>query len=790
MGEGDVQVLLPPFHSVSLRTFHLTMDQLQLRELEARCIQEEQPFCTAACPIHVDVRAFMTALAKGDVRKARKILDRTMPFPEILGRICDQPCRPFCKRGEIGDPLAIGRLEQFCVRTTQTVVKLPKLPAKGGKVAILGAGLSGMTAALDLGRKGRPNTLITSSPAIGGSLHQVAESILPKEVFVQAEATLTGYGVTIQTGTMLDRQAVASLLDEYDAVYCDWDGFDASLLPFALGAPDPLTLALERDGCFGGGCVETGEPFSVMHQVENGRRAALSLERHLQQVSLTAQREKEGACATRMYTVTKDFAPAAEMLPADAEAGYTGEEATQEAARCIRCECMECVKQCVYLQEYKEYPKTLIRKIYNNQAIVQGTRNANKLITACSLCNQCTVICPHDFPVAEVCRSTRVEMVETGHMPPSPHDFALEDMQFSLGEFCALSHHQPGTESSSYLFYPGCQLAGSAPESVKRTYGFLTAHLQGGVGLMLGCCGIPAHWAGRTTLFAETMATFKAEVHRLGQPTVITACSSCLSIFKECAPELTTTSLWEVLDTLPLPQGHSRPIQPLTLHDPCTAREQQDLRASVRSLCTKLGIAVVEHDYSGELADCCGYGGLMQFADKPLGRKAVRHKAGRSDLDGLAYCAMCRDNLAAHGRPVAHLLDYLFPGTDREPLARSNPGFSQRHENRARLKNDLLAEFRPEESVSRPAHTDTRLLISRELEDLLNSRLILAEDLQKVIHHAENTGNYLFNPANGRRLAKYRPVRVTYWVEYESTDEGYLVHNGYSHRMQLPEDSK
>ena len=90
----------------------------------------------------------------------------------------------------------------------------------------------------------------------------------------------------------------------------------------------------------------------------------------------------------------------------------------------------------------------------------------------------------------------------------------------------------------------------------------------------------------------------------------------------------------------------------------------------------------------------------------------------------------------------------------------------------------------------RPAHTALKLVISQELETLLNSRLILIEDLQKVIHHAEQTGRYLITPDNRRRLAKYRPVRVTYWVEYEPIDEGYLVHNGYSHRMQLPEDAQ
>ena len=71
--------------------------------------------------------------------------------------------------------------------------------------------------------------------------------------------------------------------------------------------------------------------------------------------------------------------------------------------------------------------------------------------------------------------------------------------------------------------------------------------------------------------------------------------------------------------------------------------------------------------------------------------------------------------------------------------------------------------------------------------NLLNSRHILEEDMQKVIFSAEKTGKHLINPDNNHRLASFKPVRVTYWVEYEPTDQGYLIHNGYSHRMQLPE---
>ncbi len=771
------------------------MDQQQLREIEYRCIQEEQPFCTASCPIHVDVRAFMASLAKGDVNGARKILDRTMPFPEIVGRLCDQPCYPFCKRGEIGDPLCTARLERFCVSNSSAVLKLPKLPTKDGRVALVGGGLSGMTAALDLARKGRNISLITQNPGLGGTLRNYDRTLLPHETLVQAAVMLESYGVRLQAGTTLTEDIIAWLLEEYDAVYFDLDEITPDQLPKNAGQPDTITLALGIAGVFaGGGISPATSSFSVIKQVEDGRRAGLSIERFLQKVSLTANREMEGTRATRMYTSTAGIAPASEIVPADPQRDYTGDEAQREAGRCIHCECLECVKQCVYLREFKEYPKTLTRKIYNNQAIVQGTRGANKMINSCSLCSQCTMICPNDFPVAEVCRNTRRHMVETNHMPPSAHDFALEDMRFSLSEFCTLNRHQPGTSASRFVFYPGCQLSGSLPEAVKNSYRLLCGQLTGGVALMLGCCGIPAHWAGQDALFTETMNRFKQEIEQLGNPTVITACSSCLSIFREFADEIETVSLWEILDTLQLPGamntagiGSTGKSQSLTIHDPCTARHNAALRGAVRSICGKLGLDVIEHEYNGELTDCCGYGGLMQFANQPLGRKAALVKAERSEHNGLAYCAMCRDNLAVTGLPVAHLLDYIFPEAGFEPLMRKNPGFSGRHENRARLKEQLLTSLWGEAAGPEPDHKKVRLIISEEMLALLNSRHILEEDVQKVIFHAEQTGKNLINQDNNHRLAGFMPVRVTYWVEYEPTDNGYLIHNGYSHRMQVAE---
>ena len=90
------------------------MEQKELRGLEDRCIQEYAPPCTAACPIHVDVRGMMSAISRGDLEAALKIVRKALPFPGIIGRICEQPCRAVCNRKNAGGSLAVAALERAC----------------------------------------------------------------------------------------------------------------------------------------------------------------------------------------------------------------------------------------------------------------------------------------------------------------------------------------------------------------------------------------------------------------------------------------------------------------------------------------------------------------------------------------------------------------------------------------------------------------------------------------------------------------------------------------------------
>ena len=84
------------------------MEQADLRSWERQCTQDDMPKCRAACPLQMDVRPFLERMAHGDTPGARKVLERHLPLPGVLGRICEHPCETACVRQELGGPLAVG----------------------------------------------------------------------------------------------------------------------------------------------------------------------------------------------------------------------------------------------------------------------------------------------------------------------------------------------------------------------------------------------------------------------------------------------------------------------------------------------------------------------------------------------------------------------------------------------------------------------------------------------------------------------------------------------------------
>lgn len=742
------------------------MEQSDLRNWESKCIQEETPQCVATCPLHVDARTFCSLLGQRRVDKAWQVLAKTMPLPGVLARLCDAPCKAACVRKDVGGAIEMGALERYCAENAKPVEPPKPLPARGKSVVVLGGSLTGVCAAWELGRRGFDVSL--HCHFLGAGLDDLPHGVLEREI-----ESLRKMGVDLKESISITPELLACLLEEKDAVFIDSDDVPDSLLDF--GEPDELTLGTRRAGVF---ASRKRESSSIL-QAAAGRRAANSIERFTQGVSMVSGRDLEGPYATRLYTNITKVEPAEPMQGEPTEAIVR-----DEAKRCLQCECMECVKGCEYLRHYKYYPKVYARQIYNNESIVMGTRQANKMINSCMLCGLCETVCPEDFSVGDMCLEARNTMVEQGKMPQSAHEFALRDMGFANSDKCVLGRHAPGVTTSEYLFFPGCQLTASDPDGVTAAYADLRGRL-GNVGLLLHCCGAPAEWSARKAAADEVTSSIKAEWERLGSPRIIVACPTCLKSLRKGLPEAEIVSQWTLLGALGLPKGTATDAGRLAVNDPCATRHDAMAQADVRKLLGDLQVDVAEPDYTCETTQCCGFGGLLSEANPDLGYKVAELRAESMEEDWVTYCVMCRDMIARTGKRAMHLYDLLYPRLD-DPAARPAPGYSARRENRVRLKEELhRSVWNEEHDVKYELFESIEVAFTDEAATAMEKRRILKSDIQKVLLQARESCSWLVNDESGHLLASFRSVVVTYWVEFEEQGDGYLVHNTWCHRMRI-----
>ena len=431
--------------------------------------------------------------------------------------------------------------------------------------------------------------------------------------------------------------------------------------------------------------------------------------------------------------------------------------------------------------------------MFNNERVIFGAaRTKNQFVNSCSVCGLCEAVCPNDFNMGDLTLQARRTMNEQKFMPLSFHEFALQDMAQSNGESFALSIPESETEKSRWLYFPSCQLCATSPGEVLSSYRYLKERLSGGVGIMLGCCGAPAFWAGRDDLFGEVMEKLRLEWERMGKPQIITACSTCQSIFREHIFKVEPVSLWKIVEEYGLPlETCAFSGKTVSVTDPCITRYDTDTQESVRRIIHSLGVAVEELPSCGDRAECCGYGGLMYNTNPKLAKDAVARRVSLKsktgdNLDYLAYCAICRDNFAAAGKRVSHLIELLFPMTGGgDPAARGWISWSERRLNRTKVRGGILKELGKKGESVVERYENIRLEMTSELLRITDERRILEDDIKMVIDHAERSGKRLKRSQSGEFLACHQLQNVTFWVEYAPQGDRFRVHNAYCHRMNI-----
>lgn len=205
----------------------------------SRCLSCKDPKCVEGCPVNVDIPGFIKLVCEEDFSGAIERIKGTNALPAICGRVCPQEtqCEALCVLGKKGQPVAIGRLERFCADyERQTGVKVPEVPEPTGKkVAVVGSGPAGLTAAADLAKLGHKVTIFESLHKAGGVLsYGIPEFRLPKEIVRQEVEYIKQLGVELKPNYIIGRiKTLDELCDEFDAVFL---GTGAGL-PSFMGIP-------------------------------------------------------------------------------------------------------------------------------------------------------------------------------------------------------------------------------------------------------------------------------------------------------------------------------------------------------------------------------------------------------------------------------------------------------------------------------------------------------------------------------------------------------------------------
>ncbi len=190
-----------------------------------RCLQCGDPPCAQGCPVGVDISTFVKLVKERKFDEAIKKVKERNSLPAICGRVCPQEeqCQANCTLGKVGDPVSVGRLERFVADwEREWGYKIPQMSGStGNRVAIVGAGPAGLTAAADLAKLGHEVVVFEALHKPGGVLtYGIPEFRLPKEI-VEAEARyVEKLGVTMRMNALIGRlHTIGELLQQFDAVF-------------------------------------------------------------------------------------------------------------------------------------------------------------------------------------------------------------------------------------------------------------------------------------------------------------------------------------------------------------------------------------------------------------------------------------------------------------------------------------------------------------------------------------------------------------------------------------------
>ena len=369
--------------------------------------------CRVGCPAFMDIPEMNRLINENKPLEALKVVKKEIALPIVLGYVCQAPCESACRRKTVDETISICQLKKY-VAIEDAKSSKPYFPEKkkdnGKSIAIVGSGISGLSAAFHLIVEGYKVSVYEKGDKAGGALVNETES-LPSEMLELEIDILEKFGVDIKCGENIDSNSFNELRSNCDAVLIasgDINLLWAEELGLEINSTrkglkvNQLNNKTNLEGVYACGSVVKKHKMSVQ-ALENGKRVAHKIHAELQKDIIENPRDYFNSKFPKL--VENEFP--VYLLEAESESkgevenhldGFISEEAINEAGRCMHCDCRK-VDNCllrIYSHEYSADQKKYKRK---ERAEVQKEINHDLIVyetEKCIRCGLCVDICEKD----------------------------------------------------------------------------------------------------------------------------------------------------------------------------------------------------------------------------------------------------------------------------------------------------------------------------------------------------------------------------------------------------------